>query len=60
MLEGKLPKPVDHCKAPLGAIAELAARLGVEGTPAIIFANGRRVDGYIPAQEIEAILKPGN
>ena len=60
MLEGKLPEPVDHCEAPLGAIAELAARLGVEGTPAIIFANGRRVDGYIPAQEIEAILKPGH
>jgi len=60
MLEGKVPEPVDNCEAPLGAIAELAARLGVEGTPAIIFANGRRVDGYIPAQEIEAILKPGH
>lgn len=60
MLEGKVPAAVDNCDAPLGAIAELATRLGVEGTPAILFANGRRVDGYIPAAEIEAILKPGS
>ena len=60
MLEGKVPEPVGHYKAPLGVIAELAARLDVEGTPAIIFANGRRVDGHLPAQKIEAILKPGS
>lgn len=60
MLEGKTPAAVDNCETPLGAIAELAARLGVEGTPAILFANGRRVDGYIPAHEIEAILQQGS
>lgn len=60
MLEGKAPDAVDHCEAPLEAIAELANRLGVEGTPAILFGNGRRVDGYLPAAQIEAILGAGS
>jgi thiol:disulfide interchange protein DsbC len=60
MLEGKTPEAVENCEAPLQAIAELGARLGVEGTPAIFFANGKRVDGYLPAHEIEAILQQGS
>jgi thiol:disulfide interchange protein DsbC len=60
MLEGKAPPAADNCEAPLAAIAELAARLGIEGTPAIVFANGRRVDGYLPAHEIETLLKQGS
>lgn len=60
MLEGKTPAAVDDCQAPIEEIAALAARLGVEGTPAILFGNGRRVDGYIPAHEIEALLQQGS
>ncbi len=56
MLEGRAPTAEAVCPAPLQEIAELAAGLGIEGTPVIFFDNGRRVDGYIPAHEIEAIL----
>lgn len=60
MLEGKAPDKAGDCEAPLTQIAELATRLGIEGTPALIFGNGRRVDGYLPAHEIEALLKDGS
>lgn len=60
MLEGKAPEKTEGCEAPLRPIAELAERLGIEGTPALIFSNGRRVDGFIPARQIEALLEGGS
>ncbi|MFN3594219.1 MAG: DsbC family protein [Thiobacillaceae bacterium] len=60
MLEGKAPDKTQDCEAPIQQIAELAARLGIGGTPALIFGDGRRVDGFIPAREIEALLKSGS
>ena len=33
--------------------AQLGSRLSIRGTPALFFANGERVGGYIPAAEIE-------
>lgn len=59
MLEGRAPDKTMDCQAPLDEIAELAAQLGIQGTPALIFGNGRRVDGFIPAREIEALLEAG-
>ncbi len=60
ILEGKAPDKTQDCAGPIQQIAELAARLGIEGTPALIFGNGRRVDGFIPAREIEALLEDGS
>ncbi len=60
MLDGKAPAAVEKCQAPLDEIAQLAARIGVEGTPAIIFSNGKRIDGYVPAAKIEEMLKGGS
>ncbi len=39
--------------AGLDKSAQLGARLRINGTPSIFFANGERVPGYIPASEIE-------
>jgi thiol:disulfide interchange protein DsbC len=60
MLEGKTPAEAPACDTPIQDIAALAAKLGVEGTPAIIFSNGKRADGAIPANQIEALLKAGS
>ncbi|MCX7673066.1 MAG: DsbC family protein [Thiobacillaceae bacterium] len=61
MLEGRqAPAVAESCQAPLEQIARLAERLGVEGTPALFFGNGRRVDGLIPAREIERLLQAGS
>lgn len=34
----------------------LGRQLAIRGTPALVFANGQRVPGYIPAERIEALL----
>jgi thiol:disulfide interchange protein DsbC len=60
MLDGKAPAAAADCQAPLAEIADLAARLGIAGTPALIFQSGERVDGAVPAEQIEARLKGGS
>ena len=37
-------------------LQELGKKLGVRGTPLLIFSDGRRVSGALPAQEIERRL----
>lgn len=56
MLDRKLVSPVSKCETPVQAIGALGAQLGMMGTPAIVFSNGKRVDGSIPAEDIEARL----
>lgn len=56
MLKGKLPAPATQCATPVKDIDKLATQLGIQGTPAIIFSNGKRIEGSIPATEIEKRL----
>lgn len=56
MLEGKKPEAGRNCATPIDAIAALAAELGINGTPAIILSNGRRLEGAIPAVRLESLL----
>ena len=55
MTAGKaLPATPAKCDlAGLNKSAQLGGKLRINGTPAIFFANGERVGGYIPAAEIE-------
>ena len=55
MTRGKAPPPAAaKCDvAGLNKSAQLGGRLRINGTPAIFFAGGERVGGYIPAAEIE-------
>ena len=55
MTAGKTP-PAAPAKCDLTGLnksAQLGGKLRINGTPAIFFANGERVGGYIPATEIE-------
>lgn len=45
------------CNHPLERNLALARTLGVRGTPTLIFADGSRIAGYVPAAQIEARLK---
>jgi thiol:disulfide interchange protein DsbC len=48
--------PATPAKCDVGGLnksAQLGSKLRINGTPAIFFANGERVGGYIPAAEIE-------
>jgi len=52
ILNGQLAKATT-CNNPIDSNAELGKKLGVRGTPLLIFGNGKRVSGALPAQEIE-------
>ncbi len=56
MLNGKLPEGKDDCANPIDANLALGAKLNVQGTPAIIFTNGKRVPGMVPADRLSALL----
>lgn len=57
ILNGKLPENgKDDCENPVEKNIELGAKLGINGTPALIFANGRTVPGAVPKEDVEKIL----
>lgn len=62
MTAGKAPPAVPaKCDiAGLDKSAQLGRKLRINGTPAIFFAGGERVGGYIPAAEIEKRFAPGS
>jgi thiol:disulfide interchange protein DsbC len=57
MLRGVLPKNDGNCDNPLAKTAELGRKHNIQGTPAIVFSDGRRVPGMIPAPKLEQMLE---
>lgn len=55
--ETDMPATSTSCAHPLDRNLALAQRLKIRGTPTIIFANGRRIDGHADAAEIESGIK---
>jgi thiol:disulfide interchange protein DsbC len=55
MVRGKLP-PTGNCDAPIEQVLALGQRLMVRGTPTLFFADGTRVSGAIPLDELLAHL----
>ncbi|SCK22086.1 thiol:disulfide interchange protein DsbC [Vogesella sp. LIG4] len=53
----KLPAGKASCATPLAELAKLGEQLGVEGTPALFFANGKMIAGAVPVETIEAAFK---
>jgi thiol:disulfide interchange protein DsbC len=56
MLEGKNPTAAADCEHPVAKVAALGEKLRVNGTPTLVFANGRTVPGAIGAKDIERYL----
>jgi len=56
MLYGRAPRAAGTCATPIAQVLGFGKRLRVSGTPTIFFADGRRVSGAIPADEIEGYL----
>ncbi|MBW8372217.1 MAG: DsbC family protein [Thiobacillus sp.] len=56
MLHGKLDASIKQCATPVQDLIKLGAQLGVQGTPAMIFSDGKRIEGAIPVAEIEKQL----
>lgn len=56
MMKGTLPKNDGSCDNPVAKTVQLGQKLGVQGTPTIIFADGHRVPGMVPAAKLEQLL----
>lgn len=59
MLNGVQPAPA-KCDAPIAQVLALGKSLKVNGTPALIFANGVINPGYMPAAELNKALDVNN
>ena len=59
MTLAKAGKEVEQkeCENPVKAEMELGQVLGVTGTPALFFADGEMLPGYVPAKRLSAYLK---
>lgn len=57
MLKGDLPANKGDCANPLDAVMALGQKMRVSGTPTLIFTNGHRAPGFVPADRIEALLQ---
>ncbi|WP_429768581.1 DsbC family protein [Acinetobacter towneri] len=55
--KAQLPTSQSSCANPVERNMALVHRLGINGTPAIIFSNGFKVMGAYPAAQIEQIFK---
>jgi thiol:disulfide interchange protein DsbC len=55
MLNDIMP-PAGNCDTPTAKVLALGKKLKVNGTPALIFADGTINPGYMPAAELEKAL----
>jgi len=57
MLDGQLPdKAAESCKTPIDDVLALGHKLSVNGTPTLVFADGRRAPGMIPLDRVEQMM----
>jgi thiol:disulfide interchange protein DsbC len=53
MLKGVVPKATGTCANPVDKLVEFGKSKQISGTPTIFFADGKRVPGAIPVDQIE-------
>lgn len=56
MLKNQVPPNKGDCANPVARNIELAAQLRINGTPAVIFEDGRLIPGAIPKEQIEKYM----
>jgi len=56
MLRNQVPKGKGDCETPIGRNIALASQLNINGTPALIFEDGRLAPGAIPKEQIEKYM----
>jgi len=56
ILRDTLPTSSGNCEVPLEKVGQLAKKAGVNSTPTLIFADGKRMLGAQPYKEIERML----
>ncbi len=56
MLNGIPPKTASACDTPIDKILTFGRQKGINGTPTLFFADGQRVTGAIPADQLKKLL----
>jgi thiol:disulfide interchange protein DsbC len=59
MIDGKQPASA-NCNHPTERVGALGRKLNIRGTPAMIFADGTRIPGFMPAAMLERALDRGS
>lgn len=57
MREGKTPAKVAECANPVAETTALGESFGFNGTPTLVFPNGKTQSGYAPMPELEQLIK---
>jgi thiol:disulfide interchange protein DsbC len=60
MLRGKIPEGKGDCDNPVDENLALGNKLRIDGTPAMLFPNGKRVPGYVDAGRLDGMLSDAN
>jgi len=56
MLKGVQPTAKATCDTPIEKNLALSRKYGINGTPTLIFANGERISGWMPADKLSKML----
>lgn len=56
MLNGKAPSSPGNCDTPIEKILAFGKQQGISGTPTLFFANGQRVTGAVPSDQLAKLL----
>jgi len=56
MLKNVVPMAASSCDTPIDRVVKFGRERGIGGTPTIIFADGTRVPGMIPAADLNKLL----
>ena len=57
IMNNQLPTTTANCEVPLEKVGDLAKKIGVNSTPTLIFADGKRMMGAQPYKEIERYMQ---
>jgi len=57
MLKDIRPKAAGNCEAPLEQLVQYGKDKGIKGTPTLVFADGSRVPGTLPAADLNKLLE---
>ncbi len=57
MRQGKAPAQVAECENPVAETMSLGEQLGFNGTPTLVFPNGKTQSGYAPMPQLQETIK---
>ena len=60
MTQGKVPDNPGTCANPVDKIKELGRKYNITATPTVFLTNGKRIQGYMPAEQFAKLVATSN